>query len=263
MLVVILAGAWLAFKLAAEHAPANELREMFYVALASGDTTRLYAVMEPSLQDQFDTPVLAAWQAAINEQLGKHDPSKAIDEVFAEGEKYTNGTWVVDCSGEAIFERGTAHLAFVAVDDRLTELTFEAEKLKDGNWITAMDITMYTTRGRQLLIALGETQYHVARESVDPSLAARLTDDYLKAKMAEIDGHMGPLDGVTFYSPVWRVNEAERTLTLFYLWQGEVRQGAGYVVFSFDDNRTGRIVDVDLFKKEHLIAAMAKAAGTE
>ncbi len=262
-LVVMLAGAWIVFKLAAKHSPADELRDKFYTALDSGEPTRLFALMDPTLQEQFDTPVLAAWQAGINTLMGKHNPKEGIEEVFADGEEYTGGKWVVTCSGEAIFETGTAHLAFTAVDDRMTELTFDAERLKDGEWITSLDISMYKTRGSQLLIALSESQYIVAREYVEPELAAKLTDEVLEATMGAINEHMGQVDAIVFHAPVWRVSEAERTLTLFYLWKGQVREGAAYVVFSFDDNRMGKIVDADLLKREHLMADMARAAGTE
>jgi hypothetical protein len=264
VLLVFLLGAWFVVKLLSRHTPADELRNQFYAALDSGDANQLYAIMAPSLQEQFDPPVLAAWQAAVNQHLGPHDASMAINEVFAEGEEYTDGAWVVTCSGEAVFEHGQYHLELAAADDLLTEIVLNVEAMDNGLWLATVNTTEYEERGSLLLMALSQGEYLVAREYMDMEARWKVSEAALESQVTAFLDHAGPAGAVAFRQPpIWRPAVNEHVLTLFYIWRGDMCDAAASVVFDFSDGRKGKLVSFDLLTTEELPAAIAGAMGQD
>ena len=173
----------------------SALQEKFFTAILSGEPKQVTALFGPSLREEVDEPVLAAWMAEVKAQLGSWKGLSATH--FNTATKSEGGVQRTDTVGTVEFEKGQAHSELVWRDGQLIGFKIESEKLKD--WFTGPASTeLYRERGKEFLTAFlgGEPDKAFAR--MHESLQKLAPIEKLKTMAAGILANAGRLQSVAY-----------------------------------------------------------------
>jgi len=130
----------------------TSVQEDFYAAVATGNPATLKAMFHPSLHEEVDDAMLAAWMKAMNERLGAFTGMAANG--FNLSINHTDKGKEVKSEGTAEFEKGTAQSLVRTLDDKIVQFNVESETLGKDWFQTLDDRSAYDAHARSFLEAI-------------------------------------------------------------------------------------------------------------
>jgi hypothetical protein len=189
-------------------------QEAFFKAVGSGDTQQVMAMFHPSLRDEVDAPVLAAWMEAFNARLGAFEGLSKTD--FNHSSEYVNGVKVVKSSGTVRFAKGEAKSELVLQDDKVIGFDVSSPALESGWFRGPADIDMYKQNGRQFLQFFLDADIDKAYAMVHPALQEAVPHDQFEAMVAKVTGSAGPVQSIEYKKHTLETNGDKTVLRIFY-----------------------------------------------
>ncbi len=178
------------------HKKGTEVQSAFYEAVLSGDVAAVKARFAPEVRDQIDDPVLAAWMAAVKEHLGDFKGISSSN--FSTSVRTENGRDVVESTGVAEFEKGTAKSGLKLVDDLIVAWKTESDTLPD-NWFTELeDASFYVDGAEVFVLALFQGDAEKARGLVSEQLREKLAGKAFEDGLVGVNAHYGATKGLAF-----------------------------------------------------------------
>ena len=180
------------------HRAGTALEEKFFAALKSGQPDQLIAMMNPALQAEVDPPVLAAWMKMVHDTLGGEKGPSGSD--FSNSAHYGSGGTRIESRGTVEFEKGTAQVDLVSVDDQLVRMSLQSPQFQ-ADWFKGSASTEpYRKRGQEFLEDLFQKKYDAAFALLDTEAKKEMSADRLEALAAGVTAKMGPLKSVDYKS---------------------------------------------------------------
>lgn len=215
------------------------LPRRFCDAIVSGDPGRVLALMDESLVEQVDPPLLRLWMRHVTERLGPFRGLDAAD--FATTRQYGATGWVTESTGDATFENGIMHVRLTSRDDKLVGYEVSGDGL-DEHWLTTSPADeLYRTRAREFIEHLVAREADAAIAMTHDSLRARLTKDQLVEGMTRLVAECGELEGIEIIDEEFVAAPFDKSLTVRMLCRFGRQALEADVQFEFDATR-GQIV---------------------
>lgn len=170
LLLVVGCGALLFFA----HKAGSNVQEDFYTAVLAGDVAKVKAQFHPELAQKIDDPVLAAWMAAVKQNLGAFKGMSASN--FNTSFKQTSGGKQVTSEGIAEFEKGEAESKLELVDDKIVAWEVKSKSLP-ANWFSSLeDASFYDRKARAFLGAVLTGDASTSWKLMHPNLQEKLKE---------------------------------------------------------------------------------------
>jgi hypothetical protein len=187
--------------------------------------------LHPSLRQEVDEPVLAAWMAALRQNLGTYRGLRVIGSHTNIG--YDNGVKTIETRGTVKFEKGTAQSEIHYRDDRIVKFNIDSGQLPD-DWFEGPEGTeLYHQRGKEFLANLLSGKTEAAHQMAHENFRNEISREKLEAMMAKIRAQAGKLESVRYKSERFVAKAKHQVLTVFYNLQCEKGELPGKVVFQF------------------------------
>jgi hypothetical protein len=210
------------------HGAGSKKQEAFFTAVLSGDPAEVIEMLHPDARDGVDAPVLAAWMAAIKDNLGElKGLSKSNFSTKVEGA-------TTQSEGTVNFEKGSATSLLVFVDDQIVEFSIESDDLPDDWFQGPADTTLYQQRGEKLLTLLLTGETDQGHAMLHETLQVDYPLEKMEADLAVITPQLGALKEVTYVSDEFRRAGTVQVLTVSFTVTGENGSAGAYVRFQFE-----------------------------
>lgn len=221
-----------------------EQQQRFFDAIASGDPAVFIALMDESLAEQVDPPVLRRWMASLNETLG---PFQGLAKSkFSTKKNLTDAGWVTESSGDALFENGTVQVGLTLLDDRLVGYEVTGDVLKKVDWLEDSPADeIYRERARRLIRHLVAREADEALAMMHEKLRERITKDQLVAGMTRFAEQYGELEGIEITDERFVDTPGDTSLTVRMRCTFAKQPADAEVRFEFDTAR-GHITAFDI-----------------
>jgi hypothetical protein len=157
-------------------------QDQFFTTISTGNSAQVEALLAPSLRAKVDEPLLAAWIASINKNLGPFQKLSSTD--FSTFSRLGPNGKQLDTKGTVEFAQGTAKSRLVFVNNLVEEFTVTSPQLPDDWWVPAAESDFYQRRGEEFLTALLRGDTPKAFSLVDPALQ-QVTPQEKMADLAE------------------------------------------------------------------------------
>lgn len=177
------------------HKKGTEVQSAFYEAVLSGDVAAVKARFAPEVRGQIDDPVLAAWMAAVKEHLGAFKGMSSSN--FSTNVGTENGREIVESTGVAEFEKGTAKSGLKLVDDLIVAWKTESDALPD-NWFTELeDASFYVEGAEAFVLALFQGDAEKARGLVSDSLREKIAGKAFEDGLERVKAYYAATTGLS------------------------------------------------------------------
>lgn len=205
-------------------------QEEFFAAVGTGDVQKVTALLCPQLQAKIDEPLLAAWIAAVNANLGRYQGLSKSD--FNTSTSYTEAGKRVESKGTVEFAKGSAHSELVYVDGKIVEFSLAKVAFPDDWQRPAAQSELYRDRGRKLLEQLLSDRVDAAFETMHEALQRAAPREKLAAMAEQFKATNGAVK--TIHYAAFRFDPAgEHQLKLYYKIDTADGDRVGEVEFQF------------------------------
>jgi hypothetical protein len=205
--------------------------------------------LHPSLRQEVDEPVLAAWMAALRQNLGRYRGLSVLGSHTNIG--YDNGVKTVETRGTVKFEKGTAQSEIHYRDDRIMQFKIDSGQLPD-DWFSGPEGTeLYHQRGKEFLANLLSGKTEAAHQMAHENFRKEIPREKLDAMLAKVRAQAGKLRSVRYKSERFVAKAKHQVLTVLYNLECDKGKLPGKVEFQFAG------------LKGHLIAFAAGAGAKE
>jgi hypothetical protein len=214
----------------------EEQQQRFFDAIASGEPREFIGLMDKSLADQVDAPVLRQWMTHVNEAVG---PFQGLAKSsFSTKKNLTDAGWVTESSGDALFQNGTVQVGLTLLDDRLVGYEVTGDLLKKVDWLTESPADeIYRERARRLIGHLVAREADAALAMMHEKLRERITADQLVAGMTQFANQYGELEGIEITDERFVDTPGDKSLTVRMLCTFSKQKAPAEVRFEFDTAR--------------------------
>jgi hypothetical protein len=221
-----------------------EQQQRFFDAIASNDPAEFIALMDRSLAEQVDPPVLRRWMACLNETLG---PFQGLAKSkFSTKKNLTDAGWVTESSGDALFENGQVQVGLTLLDDRLVGYEVTGDVLRKADWLRDSPADeIYRERARRLVGHLVAREADEALDMMHERLRERVTKDQLVAGMTRFVEKHGDLEGIEVTDERFVNTPGDKSLTVRMRCTFSKQPADAEVRFEFDTVR-GHITAFDI-----------------
>jgi len=222
----------------------EEQQQRFFDAIASGDPQQFIGLMDKSLAEQVDAPVLRMWMANVKEALG---PFQGLAKSkFSTKKNLTEAGWVTESSGDALFQNGTVQVGLTLLGDKLVGYEVSGDLLRNVDWLTESPADeIYRERARRLIGHLVAREADEALAMMHAKLRERITADQLVAGMTKFAEQYGELEGIEVTDERFVDAPGDKSLTVKMLCTFSKQKAPAEVRFEFDTAR-GHITAFDI-----------------
>jgi hypothetical protein len=226
--VLVVVGAGAIFLL---HRSGSAQQEKFFTAVESGKVNEVMALFHPSVREEFDEPVLAAWMAAMRKNFGKYQGLSATH--FSSAVRYQNNAKIVESKGTVNFEKGTVQSEIHSIDDLIVAIDVAPEQLPADWFQGPVGTELYRRRGEQFLTNLMSDKYEAAHQMTHENFQKNIPLEKLKDAVAGVREDTGKLKSVTYKAERFVADTTPPELILYYDVTGENAETPAKVVFQF------------------------------
>ncbi|MBA4020074.1 MAG: hypothetical protein C0483_23145 [Pirellula sp.] len=226
---LLLVGSCVAFLVWAQRA-GSEQQEKFFMAVSSGDPQKVLDLCDPGMTEQVDAPVLGAWMAEVQKQLGAYKAMSSTD--FNTSMSSDDKGTVITSKGTVHFDKGDAQSDLTFTNGKLTAFEINSDKIK-GDWFQGFsDTKLYRDRGEEFIRKFFSKDLAGATPMMHEELRKQAPDDKLKSMMEAVADAAGPVKSVKFLKEKFTTDDGQRLL-IDYEVVGEKAKVAFTVKFTF------------------------------
>lgn len=192
----LLCGLLLFVCVSSARADQNEEQALFFAALQSGKANELIKLMHPALQKAVDEPVIVAWIATVQKQLGDYQTfqlqtdAQKITQIAA-GERSESHAAVA-------FSKGQASSELVFLEKQLIAFSLTSEKLAD-NWFRGpQNVDLYRAHAQTFITNILMGKNPQAWELMHPKLQEQLGQEKFSVIINQVMQQMGDPQTIEF-----------------------------------------------------------------
>jgi hypothetical protein len=219
-------------------------QQRFFDAIASRDPEVFVGLMDDSLAEKVDPPVLRQWMASLDETLGPFEGLAKSQ--FATKKNLTDAGWVTESSGDAVFRNGTVQVELTLLDDKLVGYEVSGDLLKKVDWLKESPADeIYRERSRRLIRHLVAREADEAIAMMHEKLRERISAAQLVAGMTRFAEQYGELEDLEVVDERFVDTPGMKSLTVRMLCSFSKQKAFAEVRFEFDTAR-GHITAFDI-----------------
>lgn len=221
-------------KRTAEQIEKAKPQDKFFKAIESGKSKLLFDLLAPKLREKLDEPVIDAWIAILNKELGAYEGLSWTD--FNTSVELVNGKKIQQASGMFLFEKDKVDAKFVYQDGKLINFKVEPRTVGKG-WSHRPSTTkLYEDRAIAFLKELANGDIQATYAMTHEALQKEITLKQLQDIRTLVDEKVGRLK-------TWKIERVEvntdklYSLTIFVDMKFEKAKQVGIVKFQFGQLR--------------------------
>ena len=174
----------------------SALQGKFFNAVLSGDPKQVTALFAPSLREEVDEPVLAAWMAEVKDKLGAWKGLSATH--FETSTRYEGRAKLTQTQGTVEFEKGEAESELNWRDGLLIGFKIDSDKIPKGWFKGPASTELYRERGKEFLTHFLGGDPDKAFALMHENLQKKRPLDKLKSLAAAFQEKAGKLQSVAY-----------------------------------------------------------------
>jgi len=207
-------------------------QDTFFAAIATGDTSELTSLFDPSLTPDFDEPVLKEWMDAVNERLGAYRGIEVSN--FETKSGFNNGNGYTLTKNTVKFEKGTGVSELIFSEGKIAGFNFQSDQLK-GEWFEGPANTqLYQERSLEFYNAFVADESTTARSQMSEALADAVSLEELTQMRQSVEALAGEIEDVQVLEDEFFRDDEGPKLRVKLLLAGTKANLASEAIFQFD-----------------------------
>lgn len=207
-------------------------QDVFFAAIATGDPQELTSLFDPSLNADFDEPVLREWMNAVNERLGAYRGVEVTN--FKTKAEFHNGNGYTLAKNTVKFEKGSGVSELIFQDGKIVGFNFQSDQL-EGEWFEGPSETqLYQQRSLQFYNAFVAYELVTARSQMSEALATAVPLEELTQMRTSVEALAGEIEDVQVLGDEFYRDDEGPKLRVKLSLTGSKANLASEAIFQFD-----------------------------